>query len=244
MTGGWIKLHRQFMASPYFTESVAVHVWVACLLRAAHKPKDFFLKRERITLQPGQFVMGRKEFGESIGISGSTAWYWLLQFEADSMVDIRKTAKGSIVSVKNWVQYQDIDSTSDKGKTADEQQIEPNKKDKNDKKEKNILSSPKKGPRPSVEKIMLAMHECFGTLDRTETENRRYAWLLIQRAMKGPPESSEDRAADLCCALITAARKSDWWGEHITCVQDIYRNARKIAASLREQESTKAVFIS
>lgn len=91
---------------------------------------------------------------------------------------------------------------------------------------------------------MKAMYECFGTLDRTDAENRRYSWLLIQRAMKGPPEASEDRAADLCCALITAARKSDWWGDHITCVQDIYRNARKIAASLREQESAKAVFIS
>lgn len=129
----WIKLHRQFRESPYYTNSSAVHVWLECLLRASHAPREMFFRRGRITLQPGQFVMGRDEFSKSIGMSPSTAWYWLLQFESDSMVDIKKTAKGSIVSLKNWTTYQGVDSTLDIKKTANKQQKDTNKKVKNDK---------------------------------------------------------------------------------------------------------------
>lgn len=137
MNQGWIKLHRQFRESPYYRIGAAMQTWVECLLRASHEERTVFLKRERITLQKGQFVMGRDEFGQSIGISGSTAWYWLLQFESDNMVDIRKTAKGSIVSLKNWEEYQRVDSTVDNKKTADEQQMNTNKKDKKVENEKN-----------------------------------------------------------------------------------------------------------
>lgn len=139
MTEGWIKLHRQIRDNPFYTNPAALSVWVECLLRASHAERDFYLKREKVTLQAGQFVIGRDEFGKAIGISGSTAWYWLLQFESDSMVDIKKTAKGSIVSVKNWVKYQVVDSTSDNRKTADEQQMNTNKKVKNDNNEKTTV---------------------------------------------------------------------------------------------------------
>lgn len=142
MKNGWIKLHRQFRESPYYRIGAAVQTWVECLLRASHEQRTVFLKRERVVLEQGQFVMGRDEFGHSIGISGSTAWYWLLQFESDGMIDIKKTTKGSVVTVKNWNDYQKIDSESDNGRTADEQQKNTNKKDKNVKNEKNTYVDP------------------------------------------------------------------------------------------------------
>lgn len=137
MSAGWIKLHRQLRDSPYYKIGAATQTWLECLLRASHQPREVFLKRERITLQAGEFVMGREEFGAAIGLSGSTAWYWLLQFEADGMIDIRKTAKGSIVSVKNWADYQEVDSDIDNKKPADEQQMNTNKKVEKEKNEKN-----------------------------------------------------------------------------------------------------------
>lgn len=119
MGNGWIKLHRQFRQSIYYKEPKAKAVWIECLLRASYDDSELLLRRQNIKLKAGQFCMGRDEFGESIGISGSTVWYWLLRFEADSMVDIKKTAQGSIVSVKNWYTYQEADSTSDNKKTAE-----------------------------------------------------------------------------------------------------------------------------
>ncbi len=136
MSTGWIKLHRQFRESPYYKEQNAKAVWIECLLRASHADNTVFLKRQQIFLKEGEFCMGREEFGVSIGMSGSTAWFWLLRFEVDRMVDIKKTAKGSIVSVKKWTEYQKVDSTIDNKKTADEQQMNTNKKEKNVKKNK------------------------------------------------------------------------------------------------------------
>lgn len=131
MSQGWIKLHRRIKESVIYSNHVALHCWVECLLRASHTSKSVFLKREKIDLKPGMFVMGREEFGASVGVSGSTAWYWLLQFEADSRVDIKKTVKGSVVTIKNWVEDQGVDSTVDNKKTTDEQQMNTNKNVKN-----------------------------------------------------------------------------------------------------------------
>lgn len=124
---GWIKLHRKLRDNPIYNESKAVHCWIECLLRANHAGKDVYLKRDKIKLEPGMFLMGRQEFGKSIGMSGSTAWYWLLRFEKDKMVDIKKTAKGSIVTIISWNEYQQVDSR----KTAEKQQKNTNKNIKN-----------------------------------------------------------------------------------------------------------------
>jgi hypothetical protein len=126
---GWIKLHRKLRDNPIYNESKAVHCWIECLLRANHAGKEVYFKRNKIKLEPGMFLMGRQEFGKSIGISGSTAWYWLLRFEKDKMVDIKKTAKGSIVTIIAWNEYQQVDNR----KTTEKQQKNTNKNVKNDK---------------------------------------------------------------------------------------------------------------
>lgn len=138
MSGNWIRLYRTLRDTPYYTESKAVHVWVECLLRASYKEREKYLKRQKVVLEAGQFVMGRDEFGKCIGMSGSTVWYWINQFEADNMIDIKKTAKGSLVTIKNWEKYQGVDSTSDNGKTTKKQQKNTNKKVNKEKKEKNV----------------------------------------------------------------------------------------------------------
>ena len=80
--------------------------------------------------------MGREEFGRSIGMSGSTAWFWLQQFKDDSMIDIKTSNKGSILTIKNWEEYQRVDSEVDSGKTAEKQRMNRNKNDKNGKNDK------------------------------------------------------------------------------------------------------------
>lgn len=206
---GWIKLHRQFRDSPYYKVGAASQTWIECLMRASHDTREVFLKREKITLQPGQFVMGREEFGQSIGISGSTAWYWILQFEADSMVDIKKTAKGSIVSVKNWLEYQKPDSTSDNRKTADEQQMNTNKKDKkvkNEKKEYDV--------RPETKSLHEYIDALCQELGMTAKVNITLLDELVAR-YKGPPLRDQIRK---CMAWmvdhgkreITTLRITNW----------------------------------
>lgn len=82
--------------------------------------------------------MGREEFGRSISVSPSTVWYWIHQFKVDSMVDIKKTSKGTVVSIINWIDYQEVDSTLDNKKTTKKQQKNTNKKEKKKKNEEYI----------------------------------------------------------------------------------------------------------
>jgi hypothetical protein len=131
---GYVKLYRQLRENKIYKNSKAVHCWVECLLRANHAGSGYFLGRKKIELKPGQFIFGRDEFGQSIGMSGSTAWFWLLQFEVDSMVDIKKTSKGSLLTVLKWDEFQSVDSTLDNKKTIKKQQKNTDKNDKNEKK--------------------------------------------------------------------------------------------------------------
>jgi hypothetical protein len=124
---GWIKLHRKLRDNPIYTNSVAVHCWIECLLRANHQEKTFYKGRTKFTLKPGQFLTGRKSFAKSTGISASTVWYWLNRFKVDTLVDITKTPKGSIITILNWDEYQELTPKL----TANEQQMNTNKNVKN-----------------------------------------------------------------------------------------------------------------
>lgn len=139
---GWVKIHRKLRDNPIYSNSVAVHCWIECLLRASHEDEGFFLSRRKVILKPGEFIMGREEFGKKIGVSGSTAWYWLNQFKVDSMIDIKTTNKGSVVSIKKWNTYQKADNKLDNRKTTDEQQMNTDKNVKNVKKRDGTRTTP------------------------------------------------------------------------------------------------------
>jgi len=114
---GWIALHRSIRDNLVYKNSVALHVWIECLLRASSQDDNVYLGRQQISLKAGQFCMGRKEFGESIGVSATTAWFWVKKLKVDSRLDIQTTSFGTIVTVLNWSQYQRLDSDVDSKKT-------------------------------------------------------------------------------------------------------------------------------
>lgn len=174
---GWVKLHRKIRDSSIYSNHKALHCWIECLLRAQHEKNTFYQGREKVVLNPGQFLMGREEFGTSIGMSGSTAWYWIQQFEVDSMVDIKKTAKGSLVTILNWHEYQKVDSKVDNKKTANEQQMNTIKNVKNVKNDKNIYIGEKKfSPSPIREQW-----ESF----LRDTKDRQGIYLTIVKYYQG-----------------------------------------------------------
>ena len=119
---GWISLHRKLRDKPYHKNPKALACWVECLFRANHTNGEYVLGRKNISLKPGQFIFGRDEFGASIGVSGSTAMFWLENFKLDSQLDIKKTTKGSIATVLNWKSYQQLDIKVDNKKTTKKQQ--------------------------------------------------------------------------------------------------------------------------
>lgn len=97
--------------------------------------------------------------------------------------------------------------------------------------------------KPIVDLVINTMRECFGELDDTDRKNRRYAWLLILKAKKAKPDSSEEDAAKACVGLIRAASTHEWWGGRIRKVENVYRNANLIASALRMQKKNVTVKI-
>jgi hypothetical protein len=141
MTGGWIKLHRQIKDSVVYQHSHALHIWVECLLRASHDSRSVLLKRQKIALEPGQFVMGYREFAKLIGCSVSTVKHWMDFFEAERMVERSTTPKGSLVKLLNWNDYQEAERKPERQANAERTLSEPNKKEKNVKNDKNTTVS-------------------------------------------------------------------------------------------------------
>lgn len=141
---GYVHLHRKLMNNPVYGNSTALHCWIHCLLKASFTNREFYWKRKKIKLLPGQFITGRDKFGSEINVSPSTAWYWLERFEVDSMIDIHRTPKGSVVTIKGWKEYQKVDSNVNNEKTTNEQQKNTYNKDNKEKKEKKRERKPPK----------------------------------------------------------------------------------------------------
>ncbi len=138
---GWIKLYRKLLHSPIFSSEKGLKVWVWCLLKASHGGYEQYVGRTLVRLQPGQFVFGRKVAAGELRMKQSTVWDWISQLKSDSYIDIKPQSKYSVISVKNWSEYQGNDSKSDNKATTDQQQTDTNKNDKNVK--NNIYSSRK-----------------------------------------------------------------------------------------------------
>lgn len=130
---GYVKLYRKLKENVIYTNSRAVHVFIECLLRASHKRRVFYMGREKMELKPGDFVLGRHEFSESVSMSPSTAWHWIEELEKNGILNTNRTAKGTVASVINWEEYQACNSRNHKKKTPVKQQVDTNNNVNNDK---------------------------------------------------------------------------------------------------------------
>lgn len=150
---GWIKLHRKIKDNKFYPNPNALAIFLELLIRASVTEKTFYWKRQKMHLKPGQCLVGEKELGETFGLSRQTARYWLNELFLDQAIDIKKTTKGSIVTINNWSKYQTIDQNINNKKTTKRQQKDTNKNVKN---VKNIYMS-------ECKKILEMFNQIWGT---------------------------------------------------------------------------------
>jgi transcription termination factor NusB len=141
---GWIKVHRRLKESAVFGDPDLLKLWLLCLLKATHKPREVVIEKQVVRLEPGQFVTGRfeleKEYNDGVPnrkkISASTLQRWLRKLETWQMLNIKTYSKFSIVTVSNWTEYQQDEQQVNNKWTTDEQQVDTDKNDKNGKNDK------------------------------------------------------------------------------------------------------------
>ncbi len=189
---GWIKLHRSLLKSAVFDDPQLLKLWLWCLLKATHTPRETVIEKQLVKLEPGQFPTGRFKLEEEFNrgtpkrkrVSAITLWRWLKKLEEWQMLNIKTHSKFSIVTVSNWSEYQQDEQQMNNRRTTDEQQVNTDKNVKNEKNEKKYSSQ--------VYDLLAYWNEKNIVVHR-ETDN---TLKQIQRGLKKHPLNDIKKAID------------------------------------------------
>lgn len=142
---GWIKLHRKLLTSNIFQNEKLLKVFTYCLLKATHTERQQLVGKQKVTLEPGQFVFGRRKAALELDMKESTVRDYMKVLKDDNVIVISPTNKFSVVSIVNWEVYQsreaDDRQQKDGNPTTKGQQNDTNKNVKNVKNDKELFSS-------------------------------------------------------------------------------------------------------
>jgi DnaD/phage-associated family protein len=147
--GGWIKLYRKIMTSFVWSDANQLKLWLLCLMKASHEERRFVFNGEEVNVSSGQFVTGRdalaSEYNAGVKrgqlIVSRTLWRWIKKFESSEMLSIASTTKYSVITIKNWGEYQEGVQQLSSGRPSSVQHLSTYKKDKNEKKDKNTTTT-------------------------------------------------------------------------------------------------------
>ena len=104
---GWIKIHRQILDNPIICkDSDHLSVWIYLLLNATHKEIPALFKGEKIILQPGQLITGRKSMSEKLKIPESKIYRVINEYKSEQQIKQQTSNKNSLITILNWNKYQ------------------------------------------------------------------------------------------------------------------------------------------
>jgi hypothetical protein len=127
---GWIKLHRKIEESSFYLDSRAVHLWTHLLIKAYKFKGKAIFKGEEITVNPGQFVTGRKKLFKETGIDESKIQRVLKLFTKCHMIEQQTSNLSRLITVLNWHEYQGDEQQMNNKRTTNEQQTNTIKESK------------------------------------------------------------------------------------------------------------------
>jgi DnaD/phage-associated family protein len=120
-------------------------------MKASHEDRKFLFNGQEVRLTSGQFVTGAhaiaKEYNEGASsdkaIAWRTLWRWLKKFENEELLTIQSNARYSVITIKNWSDYQSGDKPLTSQRQSSDKPLTTYKNEKNDKNEKNINNNNK-----------------------------------------------------------------------------------------------------
>ncbi len=141
---GWIKLHRKSLKSAVFSNCHLWHVWSYCMLRACHASVRFYMDGKVISLEPGQFVTGRRKMAKRLGMSDNMTYRLIHVLKDMGNIDIISNKRYSVITLLKWPHYQNgggeyrpqVRPVLDQSQTSPRPVLDTYKNDKNDKNEK------------------------------------------------------------------------------------------------------------
>lgn len=128
MNKGWIKIHRKVLDNPVVCKD-ADHfaVWIYLLLEASHDQYDKLFNGNRITINPGQLITGRKVISQKLGINQSKVQRILKRFKSEQQIEQQTSNVNRLISIINWSEYQKseqrIEQQVNNERTTSEQRV-------------------------------------------------------------------------------------------------------------------------
>ncbi len=234
---GYIKLYRKIANSFVWTNPNMLKLWLLCLMKASHKENRFLFNGEEISVNSGQFVTGRdaitKEMNQGARsehlVSAISVWRWLKKFETEGMLNIKSTTKYSVITIKNWHEYQESEQQVNNKRTSDEQQVNTNKNDKNDKNDKNKDNSPNSDKRTYDEnsihyQLAIKLFERIKENNETIKEPNIQKWADTIRLTMERDNRSEEQMNN----VIEWSQKHDFWSGIILSPASLRKNYYKM----------------
>jgi hypothetical protein len=204
---GFIKMYRAMLNNPVTCKDADhLAIWTYLLLEATHKERSKLFNGEKVTLEPGQLITGRKIIAEKLSISESKARRVLDAFENDRQIDRQRGAKGSLITIVNWSKYQYDDRQNSQQVTgnrpASDRQVttlQECKERKNVKNEKNIYAELP----PALVSALLDFEEMRKKKRNPMTERARE--LLLKKLNTLTGGNTEE-----CIALLEESTEKGW----------------------------------
>ena len=125
---GYLKLYRKTLDNPtVMKDADHLAIWMWLLMNAKFFPTDDWFGGERITLQPGQMITGRKKISEALGVSESKVQRVLKCYESEHMIEQRTDRQGRLITIVSWDEYQANEQPSEQRvnneRTTSEQRV-------------------------------------------------------------------------------------------------------------------------
>lgn len=129
---GWVKIHRKIFNNPVVCKDAETFfVWMYLLTHATHKNMDVWFKNERITLEPGQLIVGRKKIASELKVNEYKVQRILKLLENEQQIAQQTSSRNRLVSILNWNKYQETAQQNAQqlhnNCTTDAQQMHTNK---------------------------------------------------------------------------------------------------------------------
>ncbi len=135
MKRGYVKVWRKIQDNDILKNHRYCAFFLWSLTKASHKRINIIVGCQPITLEPGQFVFGRRMAADELGMSEREIRTCLEIAKKADFLTIKTTNKYSIITIINWIIYQGSDDNERPAKRpASDQQATTNKNDKNVKK--------------------------------------------------------------------------------------------------------------
>ena len=114
MLEGWVKLHRKIIDWEWYTDENTFRLFLHLLIKVSRKDFNYCGMR----LKAGQIVTGRIKLAQELKLTERQIRTALTKLKTTNEIAIKSTSQYSVITLNNWVDYQQNDQQKDQRATS------------------------------------------------------------------------------------------------------------------------------